>query len=90
MLEMLEFLAILASRKARNRKDIGTVDRIPKLNVAPPQVRERYRRVGRLASAIIATGLLQRQDALIHLIVDRLEDVTARLPDLVSISSDFR
>jgi hypothetical protein len=33
MLEMLEFLAILASRKARNRKDIGTVDRIPKLDV---------------------------------------------------------
>jgi hypothetical protein len=33
MLEKLEFLAILAPRKAGNRKDIGTVDRIPKLDV---------------------------------------------------------
>jgi hypothetical protein len=33
MLEKLAFLAILASRKAVNRKDIGTVDRIPKLDV---------------------------------------------------------
>jgi hypothetical protein len=33
MLEKLEFLAILASRNAGNRKDIGTVDRIPKLDV---------------------------------------------------------
>jgi hypothetical protein len=33
MLEMFEILAILASRKAGNRKDIGTVDRIPKLDV---------------------------------------------------------
>jgi error-prone DNA polymerase len=57
--------------------------------IVRPQVWERYRRVGRLASAIIATGLLQRQDGVIHLIVDRLEDVTTRLPDLGHVSRDF-
>ncbi len=58
--------------------------------IVRPQVWERYRRIGRLASAIIASGLLQRQDGVIHLIVDRLEDVTAKLPELGSISRDFR
>ncbi len=57
--------------------------------IVRPQVWERYRRVGRLASAIIASGLLQRQDGVIHLIVDRLEDVTSRLPDLGHVSRDF-
>ncbi len=50
--------------------------------IVRPQVWERYRRIGRLASAIIASGLLQRQDGVIHLIVDRLEDVTELLPNL--------
>jgi error-prone DNA polymerase len=58
--------------------------------IVRPQVWERYRRVARLAGAIIATGLLQRQDGVIHLIVDRLEDVTAKLPDLGHVSRDFR
>jgi error-prone DNA polymerase len=58
--------------------------------IVHPKVWERYRRVGRLASAIIATGLLQRQDGVIHLIVDRLEDVTENLPDLGHVSRDFR
>jgi error-prone DNA polymerase len=54
-----------------------------------PQVWERYRRVGRLARAILATGLLQRQDGVTHLIVDRLQDLTTRLPDLGHVSRDF-
>ncbi len=58
--------------------------------IVRPQVWERYRRVGRLAGAIIATGLLQRQDGVIHLIVDRLEDVTTKLPDIGRVSRDFR
>ena len=41
-----------------------------------PQVWERYRRVGRLARAVIASGLLQKQDGVIHLIVDRLQDLS--------------
>jgi error-prone DNA polymerase len=54
-----------------------------------PKVWERYRRVGRQARALIATGLLQRQEGVIHLIVDRLEDVTTCLPDLGHVSRDF-
>ena len=54
-----------------------------------PQVWERYRRVGRQARALIATGLLQRQDGVIHLIVDRLQDLTTELPNLGHVSRDF-
>jgi error-prone DNA polymerase len=54
-----------------------------------PQVWQRYRRVARQARALIATGLLQRQDGVIHVIVDRLEDLTMRLPDLGHVSRDF-
>ena len=54
-----------------------------------PQVWERFRRVARQARALIATGLLQRQEGVIHLIVDRLEDVTTQLPDLGHVSRDF-
>ena len=54
-----------------------------------PQVWERYRRVGRLARALIATGLLQRQEGVIHLVVDRLQDLTEQLPDLGHVSRDF-
>jgi error-prone DNA polymerase len=54
-----------------------------------PQVWERYRRVGRLARALVATGLLQQQDGVIHLIVDRLQDLTTQLPTLGHLSRDF-
>ena len=54
-----------------------------------PHVWERYRRVGRLARALIATGLLQRQDTVTHLIVDRLQDLTTQLPTIGHISRDF-
>ncbi len=54
-----------------------------------PQVWERYRRVGRLARAVIASGLLQKQDGVIHLIVDRLQDLTEQLPQLGHLSRDF-
>jgi error-prone DNA polymerase len=50
---------------------------------------ERYRRVGRLARALLATGLLQRQDGVAHLIVDRLQDLTTQLPNLGHVSRDF-
>ena len=54
-----------------------------------PHVWERYRRVGRQARALIATGLLQRQDGVTHLIVDRLQDLTTQLPVLGHLSRDF-
>ncbi len=50
---------------------------------------EKYRRIGHQARAVIATGLLQRQDGVTHLIVDRLQDVTAQLPTLGHLSRDF-
>jgi error-prone DNA polymerase len=50
---------------------------------------ERYRRVGRQARALLATGLVQRQEGVIHLIVDRLRDLTAELPSLGHLSRDF-
>jgi error-prone DNA polymerase len=50
---------------------------------------ERYRKVGRQSMAIIATGLLQRQEGVIHLIVTRLEDLSTQLPDLGPMSRDF-
>ena len=54
-----------------------------------PHVWERYRRVARHARALIATGLLQKQDGVIHLIVERVEDITSQLPDLGHLSRDF-
>ena len=57
--------------------------------IVRPQVWERFRRVGRQARALIATGLLQKQEGVIHLIVDRLEDLTTQLPDLGHVSRDF-
>jgi error-prone DNA polymerase len=55
-----------------------------------PQVWERFRRVARGAAALIASGLLQKQEGIIHLIVDGFEDLTGRLPDLGHRSRDFR
>jgi error-prone DNA polymerase len=55
-----------------------------------PHVWERYRRVGRLARAVIAFGLLQKQDGVVHLIVDRLQDLTDQLPNLGHLSRDFQ
>ena len=57
--------------------------------IVRPEVWERHRRVGRQARAIIATGLLQRQEGVSHVIVDRLEDLTMQLPDLGHVSRDF-
>jgi error-prone DNA polymerase len=50
---------------------------------------EKYRLIGRQARAVIATGLLQRQDTVTHLIVDRLQDLTDQLPTLGAMSRDF-
>ncbi len=57
--------------------------------IVRPQVWARFRRVARQARALIVTGLLQRQEGVIHLIVDRLQDVTTQLPDLGHVSRDF-
>jgi error-prone DNA polymerase len=64
--------------------ETGTVNLIIR-----PQVWERFHRIGRQAGALIATGLMQRQEGVIHLIVGRLEDLTRHLPDLGHRSRDF-
>jgi error-prone DNA polymerase len=51
---------------------------------------ERFHRVARRAGALIARGLLQRQVGVIHLLVDRLDDLTAELAQIDSRSRDFR
>jgi error-prone DNA polymerase len=55
-----------------------------------PMVFERYRRVARLAAALIAEGKLQRKDDLIHVVVKRFKDLASILPDARSQSRDFR
>ena len=50
---------------------------------------ERFRRVARQAQALIATGLLQRQDDVIHLVVKGLKDITAAVANVGQASRDF-
>jgi len=54
------------------------------------EVWERYRRVARSAAALLAHGELQRQGQIIHLLVDKLEDLSTLLADLQTRSRDFR
>ncbi len=58
--------------------------------IVRPEVWRRFRRVASQARALIVTGLLQSQDSVVHLIVDRMEDLTERLPNLGQVSRDFR
>lgn len=51
---------------------------------------ERYRRVARQAQALVATGDLQRQDGVVHLIVKGFEDLTAEVIGVGQTSRDFR
>jgi error-prone DNA polymerase len=57
--------------------------------IVRPPVWERYSRAARHAGALIAGGRLQSQQGVIHLIVERLEDVTDKLPTLGRMSRDF-
>jgi error-prone DNA polymerase len=51
---------------------------------------ERFHRVARRARALVATGLLQRQDGVTHLIVKELKDLTTAIANLGQGSRDFR
>jgi error-prone DNA polymerase len=57
--------------------------------IVRPQVWQRFRRIAYQAGALIVTGLLQRQDGVIHVIVDRMQDITDQLPNLGQVSRDF-
>ena len=51
---------------------------------------ERHRRIASTAMAFVAHGRLQRAEGVIHLLVDRLEDLTTLIRDMQSRSRDFR
>jgi error-prone DNA polymerase len=54
------------------------------------EIWERYRRVARTATVMLAHGRLERQGEVIHVLVSKLEDLTDRLKELSVTSRDFR
>ncbi|MFN0056224.1 MAG: error-prone DNA polymerase [Planctomycetales bacterium] len=54
-----------------------------------PQVWERHHLVARRAQAMIAWGTLQHRDGVIHVLVEKLEDLSASLNALRTPSRDF-
>ena len=57
--------------------------------VIRPNVWERERRVARNKIALIAEGHVERQGQVIHVMVRRLHDLSARLANLTHRSRDF-
>ena len=51
---------------------------------------ERHRQAARAAVVMLATGQLQREGAVIHVLVNRMEDWSGRLAELDVRSRDFR
>ncbi len=64
--------------------ETGTVNLIVR-----PEVWEKYRRVARGAIAMIAHGVLQNESNVIHVLVNRLEDLSEQLGELTARSRDF-
>jgi error-prone DNA polymerase len=58
--------------------------------IVRPDVWERYHHVARTAQAMLVRGLLQRQDTIIHVLADKLEDLSTHLSDMRVPSRDFR
>ncbi|MDB5348908.1 MAG: polymerase alpha subunit [Planctomycetota bacterium] len=54
------------------------------------QVWEKFRRVARQARALLVSGKSQRQDGVLHFIVDRMTDLTAEVDEVGQVSRDFR
>jgi error-prone DNA polymerase len=57
--------------------------------IVRPEVWERYHHAARTATAMLAHGRLQRQDNVIHVLVNRLDDLSSRIEDLGVSSRDF-
>ena len=51
---------------------------------------QRYELAARRATALIASGRLERKDRVVHVIVSRLEDMRTRLTNIRHHSRDFR
>lgn len=58
--------------------------------IVRPDVWERYRKVARTAAVMLATGPLQREGQVIHVLVNQLHDLSADFADLQTHSRDFR
>lgn len=58
--------------------------------VVYPNVWQRFRQAARFASVLMASGRLQREGDVIHVVCDRLDDVSDLLDKLGSRSRDFR
>ena len=65
--------------------ETGTTNLVVHVNVW-----EKFRNVARRATAIIAHGMLQRKDGIVHLVVDRIEDLTPLLGEVQTRSRDFQ
>jgi error-prone DNA polymerase len=51
---------------------------------------QRYELAARRATALVASGRLERKDRVVHIIVRRLENLSSRLDQLRHHSRDFR
>ncbi len=58
--------------------------------VVYPSIWQKFRKVARFASVLMATGRLQREGDIIHVVCDRLDDVSEMLNRLPTQSRDFR
>lgn len=64
--------------------ETGTANLVVHVNVW-----ERFRPIARGAAAMIAHGILQRQHQIVHLVVDRMDDLTGLLGQVGNRSRDF-
>ncbi|MDG2127124.1 MAG: error-prone DNA polymerase [Fuerstiella sp.] len=55
-----------------------------------PNIWQRFRQTARFATVLMASGRLQREGDVIHVVCDRLDDVSEMLERLESRSRDFR
>ena len=65
--------------------ETGTTNLVIHVNVW-----ERFRPIARHATALVAHGILQRQHDVVHLVVDKMEDMTDILGEYHNSSRDFR
>ena len=58
--------------------------------VVKQHVWERFYQIAKTASAWIATGKLERKESVIHVVVNRLENMAEQMADVPIRSRDFR
>ena len=58
--------------------------------IVRPEVWERHHQAARAATVLLAHGIVQNQESVIHVLVNRLEDLSHELAQVESMSRDFR